>query len=32
MSLSAIIKAVQDIMRQDAGVDGDAKGYRNLFG
>ena len=24
MSLSAIIKAVQDIMRQDAGVDGDA--------
>ncbi|MGI5927878.1 MAG: type I restriction-modification system subunit M, partial [Thermacetogeniaceae bacterium] len=30
MSLSAIIKAVQDIMRQDAGVDGDAQRISQL--
>lgn len=30
MSISAIIKAVQDIMRQDAGVDGDAQRISQL--
>ena len=25
MNISAIIKSIQDIMRQDAGVDGDAQ-------
>lgn len=30
MSISATIKAVQDIMRQDAGVDGDAQRISQL--
>ena len=30
MSISATIKSVQDIMRQDAGVDGDAQRISQL--
>ena len=30
MSVSAIIKSVQDIMRQDSGVDGDAQRISQL--
>jgi type I restriction enzyme M protein len=30
MTLSTVIKAVQDIMRQDAGVDGDAQRISQL--
>lgn len=32
MSISATIKSVQDIMRQDAGVDGVHREYHSLCG
>ena len=30
MSISSVIKSIQDIMRQDAGVDGDAQRLSQL--
>lgn len=32
MSISSVIKSIQDIMRQDAGVDGDAQRLSNCHG